>query len=100
MLRGEAMNELEGKVAVVTGSTRGIGRAIAEVLLSAGATVVLSGRSADKGRQALEEIGAGPRAHFIACDAESQTDVEQLIDDTVEQFGSVDILVNNAGGSD
>ena len=94
------MNELEGKVAVVTGSTRGIGRGIAEALLTAGATVVLSGRSVDKGQQALDEIGAGSKAHFVACDAESQADVEKLIDDTVSRFGSVDILVNNAGGSD
>ncbi len=99
-LKGEKMNELDGKVAVVTGSTRGIGRAIAEALLAAGATVVLSGRSHAKGQQALDEIGAGADAHFIACDAESQTDVEELIDQSVAQFGTVDILVNNAGGSD
>ena len=64
------MNELDGKVAVVTGSTRSIGRAIAEALLAAGATVVLSGRSHAKGQQALDEIGAAADAHFIACDAE------------------------------
>jgi 3-hydroxybutyrate dehydrogenase/3-oxoacyl-[acyl-carrier protein] reductase len=94
------MKKLEGRVAVVTGGTRGIGRAIAEAFLEEGANVVVSGRSADKGRQALEEMDAGKRAHFIAGDVMSQSDVESLIDEAAERFGSLDILVNNAGGSD
>ena len=94
------MKKLEGRVAVVTGGTRGIGRAIAEAFLEEGANVVVSGRSADKGRQALAEIDAGKRAHFIAGDVMSQSDVESLIDESAEHFGSLDILVNNAGGSD
>lgn len=92
--------ELAGKVAVVTGSTRGIGRAIAERFLNQGASVVISGRSQDKGEQALKEIDAADRAHFIPSDAQVQEMVEGLVDRSIEHFGRVDILVNNAGGSD
>ena len=90
---------LEGKVAVVTGATRGIGRAIAEALLMEGVRLVLNGRSADKGRRALDEMKAGDAAAFIAGDVRVQRDVEGLIDGAVARYGRVDILVNNAGGS-
>jgi len=85
------MGKLEGKVAVITASTRSIGRAIAEIYLSEGAKVVVSGRSAEKGEQALAEMDAGENAHFIACDAVNQSEVEALIDGTVEHFGKLDI---------
>ena len=91
--------DLSGKVAVITGGTRGIGRGIAEALLAAGASIAINGRSADKGQQALSEIGGGDRAAFFAGDVKKQTDVESLIAKTIERFGRVDILVNNAGGS-
>ncbi len=91
--------DLTGQVAVVTGGTRGIGRAIAEAFVEAGASVVISGRSDDKGKQALAEIGAGDRAHFIAGDASDKADVERLVDETVERYGRLDILVANAGGN-
>ena len=87
-------------VAVITGGTRGIGRAVAEAFLAEGAKVVVSGRSADKGRQALDEMDAGDRAHFVACDVLEQAQVEALVDAAAAHYGSVDILVNNAGGSD
>jgi len=92
------MGKLDGKVAVITASTRSIGRAIAEKYLEEGAKVVVSSRSADKGAAALEEMGAGDNAHFIACDATQQSDVEALIDGTVDHFGQLDIAVLNAGG--
>ena len=92
------MGKLDGKVAVITASTRSIGRAIAEKYLAEGAKVVISGRSADKGAAALEEMGAGDNAHFIACDATQQDQVEALIDGTVDHYGRVDIAVLNAGG--
>jgi NAD(P)-dependent dehydrogenase (short-subunit alcohol dehydrogenase family) len=91
---------LGGRVAVVTGGTRGIGRGVAEAFLAAGATVVISGRSEDKGKQALAEMGAGDRAAFVACDVREQAELEHLVDGTVARFGRLDILVNNAGGSD
>jgi 3-hydroxybutyrate dehydrogenase len=90
---------LNGKSAVVTGGTRGIGRGIAEALLEAGATVVISGTNADKGQQALEEMGAGDNAMFHRADARRRVDTEALIDAAVATYGSIDILVNNAGGS-
>jgi len=91
---------LAGRVAVITGGTRGIGRGIADACLAAGASVMVGGRSEDKGKQALAEMGAGDRAAFVACDVREQSEVENLVDATVAQFGKVDILVNNAGGSD
>ena len=92
--------KLKGKVAVVTGGTRGIGRGVTEAFLAEGASVVMAGRSEEKGKQALKEIDAGDRAAFRSCDVRSRDGVKALIDATVEQFGRIDILVNNAGGSD
>ncbi|MFI8836232.1 SDR family NAD(P)-dependent oxidoreductase [Streptomyces afghaniensis] len=94
-----ATGSLDGRVAVITGSTRSIGRAIAEAFLADGATVVVSGRSEVKGKQALEEMDAGDRAVFHPCDANSQEDIEGLADFAAERFGRLDIWVNNVGGS-
>ena len=91
---------LDKKVAVITGGTRGIGRAIAEAFAAEGAAVVLSGKSQDKGQQALDEMGLGDRAMFVQCDVRRQADVNNLVDQAAQRYGSVDILVNNAGGSD
>jgi len=91
--------KLEGKVAAVTGGTRGIGRGIAEAFLAEGAKVVVNGRSAEKGRQALQEMKGEESAWFVAGDVTVQAEVESFIDQTVEHFGRIDILVNNAGGS-
>ena len=91
--------DLNGKVAAITGGTRGIGRGIAEALLAAGAKVALNGRSQEKGDQALSEMAAGDNAIFIAGDVTKQTEVEGFINGTIDHFGQVDILVNNAGGS-
>ena len=91
--------KLEGKVAAVTGGSRGIGRGIVEAFLDEGANVVLNGRSEDKGAQALKEIDAGERAHFIAGDVTQESTMQAVVDGTVERYGRIDILVNNAGGS-
>jgi 3-hydroxybutyrate dehydrogenase/3-oxoacyl-[acyl-carrier protein] reductase len=91
--------QLDGKVALVTGGTRGIGRGIAEAYLREGAKVAVNGRNKDKGEQALQEIGAGDRAASLQGDVMKQSDVEAIVDGTVERFGRIDILVNNAGGS-
>jgi len=93
-------NSLAGRVAVVTASSRGMGRGIAEHFLAEGASVVISGRTEETGAKALAELGAGERAVAFACDARDQTQVEALIDNAAAHFGRLDILVNCAGGSD
>ncbi|MCF8528107.1 MAG: SDR family NAD(P)-dependent oxidoreductase [Candidatus Nanopelagicales bacterium] len=92
------MGQLDGRVAVITASTRSIGRGIAEAFHAEGASVVLSGRNPEKGQKAIEEMGGGDRLHFIAADASKQADIEALVDGTAEKFGRVDIVVPNAGG--
>jgi len=89
-----------GRVAAVTGGSRGIGRAIAEALLAEGASVAICGRSADKGKAALDEMNAGDRGYFVTCDVRQQHEVEGFVDDVARHFGGLDILVNNAGGTD
>lgn len=91
--------ELDGKVAVVTGSTKGIGRAIAEALVDAGGDVVVSSRTAgdvERAARELSERGPG-RGHGIRCDVREPGDCRALVDGTVERFGRLDVLVNNAG---
>lgn len=88
---------LDGRVAVVTGGTRGIGRGIAEALLVRGAAVVVNGRSEDKGRQAIDEMGAPARTAFVAGDVTRRADVVAVVEAAIERFGRVDVLVNNAG---
>ena len=95
-----AVPALDKKVAVITGGTRGIGRGIAEAFLASGAAVVISGRSAEKGARAVDEMGAADRVQFVACDVRVREDVDRLVDEAAERFGAVDILVNNAGGTD
>ena len=95
-----AMPLLDKRVAVITGGTRGIGRGIAEAFAAQGAAVVLSGKSREKGERALDEMGVGDRAMFMPCDVRRQEDVNNLIDQAAQRYGSVDIMVNNAGGSD
>lgn len=92
-------NNMTGHVAVVTGGTRGIGFGIAQALLEAGTSVLVTGRSADKGNQAAAELGGDQRLLFVVADSRVQAEVEHAIDAAIEKFGHVDILVNNAGGS-
>jgi 3-oxoacyl-[acyl-carrier protein] reductase len=90
---------LSGKTAVVTGASRGIGRAIAIKLAKLGANVVLNYRNSVGGVQEvvkeIEELGA--KALAIQCDISSYSGVENMMKKCIEEFGSVDILVNNAG---
>jgi 3-hydroxybutyrate dehydrogenase len=92
--------ELEGKVAAITGGTRGIGRAIAEAFLREGAKVVINGRSEEKGKRALAEMDGGDDVIFVAGDVKVREDCERIVDSAVEKFGRIDIMVNNAGGGD
>jgi len=86
-------------VAVVTGSTKGIGKATAAALVERGDRVVVSGRSLDDVRRFADELSArGPgEAHGIVCDVRDPASCEALIQGAVEQFGGLDLLVNNAG---
>ena len=93
------MGQLEGRVACVTGGTRGIGRAAAEAFLREGARVVINGRDTEKGEGALAEMGGGDDVHFIAGDVSRREDCEALVQGTVDRFGRIDILHANAGGA-
>ena len=99
MTKGGLMGELTGRVAAITGGTRGIGRAIAEAFVAEGCKVVLNGTSADKGAQALAEIGRPDDTLFVQGDAKVREDCERVVDQAVEHFGRIDIMVNNAGGA-
>jgi 3-oxoacyl-[acyl-carrier protein] reductase len=87
--------DLTGKVALVTGSTRGIGREIAATLANAGARVAVSGRSAENAAEVAGSIGND--AHGFACEIADTSSVAALIDGVEKHFGALDILVNNAG---
>ena len=89
---------LQGKVAVVTGASSGLGVAFAKALAEAGADVALGARRADRlgDTRALVE-GAGRRAITVATDVSRQPDCQALVDQTVAELGRVDVLVNNAG---
>jgi 3-oxoacyl-[acyl-carrier protein] reductase len=93
------MFDLTGKVAVVTGSSRGIGRAIALLLAKQGAKVVVnSSKSSAAAEDVVKEIKAnGGEAVNVAADVSNQADAERLIKTAVDSFGRLDILVNNAG---
>jgi NAD(P)-dependent dehydrogenase (short-subunit alcohol dehydrogenase family) len=93
------MVDLSGKAAIVTGATRGIGRAIAEALVGAGAGVVVASRTtADVERVAGELSARGPgQARGIAADVGRSEDCARMVAGAVEAFGRLDILVNNAG---
>ena len=97
-MHGLALFSLAGKVAVVTGSSRGIGRAIAEGLASAGAAVTVNGRNPEVTQTVADAIAAaGGKSLAVPSDVSKAADVERLIHTTVETFGRLDILVNNAG---
>ncbi|MGF1458763.1 MAG: SDR family NAD(P)-dependent oxidoreductase [Leptolyngbyaceae cyanobacterium] len=94
--------KLDGKVALVTGSSQGIGQAIAIRLAAAGAKVVINYRSHPEGATATVEqvniaAGAEGQGHSIQADLGNIADVRRLVSESIEHFGQVDILVNNAG---
>jgi len=90
---------LDGKVAVVTGGSRGLGHVIAEALSSAGAVVALSARRAEPAQRAAESItrATGRDVLGLAADVTSASNVESMVERVLKSFGRIDILVNNAG---
>lgn len=95
----EGQSMLEGKVAVITGASRGIGRAIALKLSSLGAVVVINyNGSEERAREVQQEIEAnGGRASVYRCDVSDYEKCETFIQDVIREYGHLDILVNNAG---
>jgi 3-oxoacyl-[acyl-carrier protein] reductase len=89
------MLDLNGKVAIVTGSTKGIGVALARRLVDAGASVTISSRSQGDIDMVVEQLGE--RTFGVVADVSDPAACQRLIDATVERFGRLDILVNNAG---
>ena len=97
---GLEMFSLEGKIAIVTGASRGIGRAIATAFGAAGADVTVAARNEDDLHSVardLEDIGR--RAAVVRTDVTDRGQVEDLVATTLDRFGALDILVNNAGGA-
>lgn len=92
------MKQLENKVAIITGATSGIGEATARLFAENGASVVLVGRSEERGK-VLEKtiIEQGGKAFFIQCDVSNEQAVIEMVNSAHSQFGRIDILFNNAG---
>jgi NAD(P)-dependent dehydrogenase (short-subunit alcohol dehydrogenase family) len=91
----DAIRTLEGKVAVITGSTSGIGTRIAEVFVAEGAKVVIAGRRHERGTRLAQRLGAA--ASFVRTDVSVEVDVKEMIDHALQRFGRLDCLINNAG---
>jgi 3-oxoacyl-[acyl-carrier protein] reductase len=96
----EVMQDLKGKVALITGSSSGIGRASAELMASMGAKVVINYNTNEKGAEATLQAIRDKGGHCIAVQADVTKGVqaELLVQEAVSAFGAVDVLVNNAGG--
>jgi NAD(P)-dependent dehydrogenase (short-subunit alcohol dehydrogenase family) len=88
---------LEGEVAIVTGSTSGLGKVTAAVLAAEGASVIVTGRNRERGEAVVAGIAAcGGRAAFVAADLAAGDAAERLVDETVAAFGALTVVVNNA----
>jgi NAD(P)-dependent dehydrogenase (short-subunit alcohol dehydrogenase family) len=87
------MGALDGKVAIVTGGTSGIGEGIAKAFVLEGAKVVIAGRREEEGRAIEKQIGV----RFVRADVANEADVKAMVDRTLAWFGRLDCLVNNAG---
>ena len=94
-------DRLQGKVAIVTGSTRGVGAATARRLASEGARVVVTGRAEELGAAVVAEIErAGGQATFVRADLGAEADVKRIIETAIQAFGELHVLVNNGAPTD
>lgn len=96
------MKKFDGKRALITGGTSGIGKATALEFLENGASVIVSGRNEDKYKEMLEEIrvnhtGTERKLSFVKCDVADAEDINNMCEIVIRQFGNLDILFNNAG---
>ncbi len=89
--------KLNGKVALITGGTEGIGFAVAKLFLTEGAKVAVSGRSAEKGAKAMAELEGLGKVVFVEGDVSDAKDASRMVETTVSEFGRLDIVFNNAG---
>ena len=88
--------KLEGKVAVITGATDGIGKAIALKFAKEGAKVMMVGRDEAKGRAALEKVRECGEAVYFKADVSNSSQVKKMVEETIQRYGRIDVLVNNA----
>src|SRR6267143_3965082 len=92
------MNEFQGKVALVTGGTSGIGRAAAVAYAREGARIVVAGRRAAEGEETVQLVRAqGGEGIFVATDVSKAVQVKELVERTMQKFGRLDFAFNNAG---
>ena len=92
------MGKLDGKVAITTGATSGMGRATAKLFAAEGAKVVVTGRNEERAKEVVDDIkAAGNEAIYVIADMTNMDDVKKIFDVTMETYGTVDILFNNAG---
>jgi NAD(P)-dependent dehydrogenase (short-subunit alcohol dehydrogenase family) len=96
-LMNQTAPKLAGEVAIVTGGSRGIGRAVVELFLAEGASVAFCGRDEQAGRRTETELGPPERIAFKVADVASEADVASLVELCAERFGAPTVLVNNAG---
>jgi NAD(P)-dependent dehydrogenase (short-subunit alcohol dehydrogenase family) len=89
--------KLKGKVSLITGGTEGMGYATAEIFLREGAKVAISGRSEEKGVEAVRKLGVMGDVIFIRGDVSMDADAKKMVQETVDRFGRVDVVFNNAG---
>ena len=92
------MGRLDGKVAIITGATSGMGRDTAYVFAEEGAKVMITGRNEDRAKEVVDKIkSSGGEASYVIADIADRSSLDNIVDETVAKYGTVDILFNNAG---